>query len=196
MVSLKKIRVRIATYTNNEIIDRLYESSVSSKTQLEQKLRTEIDNTSDSNEKEMLIELADDDLFLADLTTELAEEMIIIALFKTLEISIKKMAIGSELFTEDEVKSFYNFASLKKLIKRDICDITNLSNYNAYNELRCINNCVKHSGLVSSELATFSCWSGKEGDKIENLYSHYCRLKNECFFFLDELQKQIINNID
>ena len=44
-------------------------------------------------------------------------------------------------------------------------------------ELRCLNNAVKHERRVTDDLAECSEWEGKEGDQLDDLESHYGRLK-------------------
>src|SRR3989304_7780844 len=44
-------------------------------------------------------------------------------------------------------------------------------------ELRCLNNSIKHSQRVNEELAKFPRWKNKKGDNLGNLESHYRRLR-------------------
>lgn len=44
-------------------------------------------------------------------------------------------------------------------------------------ELRCLNNAIKHSQRVSAELALFPRWKDKEGENLANLEPHYRRFR-------------------
>lgn len=195
MANIKKIRVNISALIDLDVIDQLYQACIDSKKHLEENLRNEFGGGLRDDEKEIILDAASDEFFLAELTTELAGEMIIIALFKTIEIAIKRMAIGSDLFTPDEIKSFYQFSKLEKAMKSKVYDICTLTHYNEYYELRCINNAVKHSGMVTVELAKFPNWTGKKGNKLEELNKHYDRLKEPNLRFVEELKMKIIDKV-
>ena len=135
----------------------------------------------------------EDDYYIAELTTELAGGMMIVALFKTVEISIKKMAKGSGLFTQKQISSFFRVKELMSEMKNKVCDITTLPNFAEYDELRCINNSIKHNGVVDKELAKYPNWI--VGQKLENLHQHYYRLRNDVDNFVTGLQAAILNKI-
>lgn len=198
MLNIKKLRVKLATHYYHEVIDGIYESSVAQRGHLEADLRqraadVEADETLEPDKKEHVLSSFGDELFIADLTTELAGEMMVVALFKTSEISIKNMATFSGLFTEKQVASFYRFSELGNNLKKKVCDIKSLKNYKSFNELRCINNSVKHSDKVSKDLASFPGWV--EGQKLTDLHAHYRRLKDDVIEFVEEIQTAIIKKI-
>ncbi|MXS77947.1 hypothetical protein ABF87_08225 [Nitrosomonas sp. JL21] len=196
--NLKKIRVKFATVYYHEVIDGLYESSVNMRNQLMKNLQRqaaeiEADDTLDPDDKEQLLSSLDDERYIAHLTTELAGEMMIVALFKTSEISIKEMAIASELFTKNQINKFLKFCEWDVNLKEKLCDITTLNNYNSYDELRLINNCIKHSGKVNKSLASYPGWI--KGNKLDELDMHYHRLKGGVIKFVNEIQDAIIRKI-
>lgn len=198
MLNIKKMRVKLATHYYHEVIDGIYQSSVATRNQLEDDLKRratdiEADKTLEPDEKEHVLSFLGDELFIADLTTALAGEMMVVALFKTSEISIKNMATFSGLFTDKQVASFFRFSELRGHLKKKVCDLKALKNYDAFNELRCINNAVKHSDRVSKELAAFPGWV--EGEKLTDLHTHYGRLKDDVIHFVDEIQDAIIKKL-
>jgi len=103
------------------------------------------------------------------LVKNLGDELSIIALYKKVEIHIGKV-----------MKRKIPLASSKKLSYFDqrckvLPYIQTVEGYLAFNELRLINNSIKHEGKVSSELAkNFSCW--KENDQISGLDNVFKRL--------------------
>ncbi|MFA0373068.1 hypothetical protein AB4511_26130, partial [Vibrio sp. 10N.222.54.F6] len=87
-----------------------------------------------------IIDTYSDDHYLSRQTVELAEEMQIVALYKSVEISIKDMLKYSGLFTNKQLDSFYRIGALKKEVSKKVCALDGLKNYKSYDELRCINN--------------------------------------------------------
>lgn len=72
----------------------------------------------------------------------------------------------------------------KKLRKRGI-KIRELAHFKSYDELRCINNDIKHGGVVGSELAKYPGWA--LGEDLLSIDSAYERLAPECRSFVGEL---------
>ena len=103
------------------------------------------------------------------------------------------MAKASELFTIDQLKTFFRISKLEEHLKNQVCDIRTLSQYQAFNELRLINNAIKHSGIINKELATYPGF--KKGQKLTELHKHYYRLRDDVDSFLIELQKKILSRI-
>lgn len=120
---------------------------------------------------------------------ELAYELAIIALYKKIEITTKK--ILKITYPEIDRKKLYKFQELKKTLKDKEIDIENLNYYLAMDELRCLNNSIKHSGEVSNELAKYAGWN--ENERIDNLQEAYKRLAPKCNDYINELLNQFIN---
>lgn len=197
-MNLKKLKVKLATHYHMEAIDGIYGASLQVKANIEKELAQQAhevcsDQNLDQDEKEYMLSSLGDELFIAEVTTELAGEMMIIALYKTIEIAIKSMTRASELFTEAQLESFYRVGELKKQLKTKVVDVETLKHYKAYDELRCINNAIKHSGIVGTELASYPGFN--KGQKITDLHTHYYRLRDDVDRFLVLLQAAIIKAI-
>lgn len=100
----------------------------------------------------------------------LTDELCILALYKKLEIKTAKL-----------LKAFYPKLDASKLHKIDYLkkklgfDITMLSGYPSMDELRLINNAIKHAGVVSQPLANkYPTWVA--GDPLINLDEAFQRL--------------------
>ncbi len=119
---------------------------------------------------------------------ELAYELAIIALYKKIEITTKK--ILKITYPEIDRKKLYKFQELKKTLKDKEIDIENFKNYLAMDELRCLNNSIKHSGEVNNELAKYEGWS--ENERVDNLQEAYKRLAPKCNDYIKELIDQFI----
>lgn len=184
---------------NEEIIDGIYlaasESLNNFKTKLEEK---EKDIESDANlsnaDKNYLIHLLGDDHYENNLIRELSSEMVIVGLYKTVEIVIKLMLKYSELFTDREQRNIYRIAELKKEVKKKVVDIETLDGFSSYDELRCINNTIKHNdNTVQIDLAHFNNWT--KGDKLSKLWNHYNKLKPGVRKFVYKLSEKLLDKI-
>jgi hypothetical protein len=141
----------------------------------------------------MEIDSLSDEFYLREKTTELAGELQILALYKTVEISIKGMLKCSELFTENQILSCHKIGMLKDVMSKKVCDIETLAGYSAFDELRCINNCVKHSGKVNKQLAKFSKWTA--GELLKNLHHDYGRLRDDVHEFIFEIRDKVLGKL-
>ena len=60
-------------------------------------------------------------------------------------------------------------------------------------ELRCLNNAIKHERKVGDELAKFPLWQNKEDDELGDLESHYHILRPFAKQYLEDLTERLIN---
>lgn len=194
--SIHKLRVRFAAEYPEDVIDMFAYSGVQNKSRLKARLDKELsaissDESLSEGEKHELEGYLSDELFLSEKTEELAHEMTIIAFYKTIEITIKDMLKFSQLFTDKEINKFWKVKELKEQVAQKVHDMETLNGYAAYDELRLINNCIKHSGKVDKELSIFySNW--KNGDKLHDLDKAYFRLKDDVNKFVVALKNEIL----
>jgi hypothetical protein len=59
------------------------------------------------------------------------------------------------------------------------------------NELRCLNDAIKHARRVDGELAKLPRWRGKRGRELGNLESHYARLRSAAERYLNDLADRL-----
>ena len=112
----------------------------------------------------------DDQMAFSVDVQHLADELSILALYKQVELHIKR--ITKKNFPNINEKELFNIGTLKKALP---FDLEALPDFQAFDELRLINNAIKHEGKVSEELARkFKSWN--EGNKLENLGAVYTRL--------------------
>ncbi len=195
---LKKLRLSFASQIDVDIVDGMDHAADLGRKRLEEEMaieatKIEHDESMLQEDKYWYLESLSDRLYIYEKTTELISEMQIIALFKMIEVSLKEMCKISEQFTEKQLNSLYRHSELKKLLSAKICDIELLQGYSEFNELRCINNCLKHSGKVDAELARFRGW--KEKESLRNVGTHYERLKHDCTRFVTEVRNQILAKV-
>lgn len=122
--------------------------------------------------------LSDDIVDLEEMTT-LGNELATLALYKKIERRIK--AIGNHYIKGFKSQKGSNVDYLIKILPT----LSSVSYYAAYSELRCINNCIKHSGVVSAALAKFPGWT--EGQALSGLGGAYDRLKPQVVKFIRAL---------
>ena len=94
------------------------------------------------------------------------------ASYKETELTEKRSI--SRTFKEANVKELYKICYLKKCLSSHSIDITSLESYKAMDEVRCINNAIKHTVHISKELAT-NYWTGGP------------RVTSGCFMFLNDV---------
>jgi hypothetical protein len=63
------------------------------------------------------------------------------------------------------------------------------------NELRCLNNAIKHSRRVVDELAKIPRWRGKRGRELGNLEGHYARLRSAAERYVNDLADRLSRRI-
>jgi hypothetical protein len=62
-------------------------------------------------------------------------------------------------------------------------------------ELRCLNNAIKHGRRVDCKLAVFPRWRGKKGRKLVNLEGHYARLRSAADRYVSDLAGRLSRRI-
>ena len=122
----------------------------------------------------------------------IGEELAIIGLYKTIEVAIKKCAKLSELFTQTEISNMFKFNELKLNFLDKHIDIEKIEHFNSFDELRIINNCLKHSGKVNKELVKINADKWILNSDIKNPRECFNRLLNPSLKFLNLLGSEII----
>lgn len=188
--SLTNLRLQILQNFDYEEIDRLI-SGFASYTRQEhkrienhaEKIRQIPSNDDfDAGFEEMML---DDEHWFLDEVEKLTHELAVVALYKKIEITTKRAV--SFAFPPPKIKqdSLYKIKELKKSLKGQGVDIESLPNYKAMDETRCINNDIKHNGIVGKELAEYSGWT--KGDKLKDIDKAYTRLAPLCACYIKEL---------
>lgn len=126
---------------------------------------------------------------------------IIVATYSYYEKGLKKImqhsnTKESKMFEDDEIENCYNFKNFKKLFKDKgiIENIKKLDDYVKVNELKCLNNVIKHKGIVDPKLKNANPkW--KMNSNINNTYEDFLRLKDSVSDFLTEIISNIYDKI-
>lgn len=128
------------------------------------------------------MEIADEVAEL-DQVEALATQLQVVALYSQVELITKKglMTLDPKL----DPKSLYKIKEVIKVLKKKGVVATKLKGYAAMDETRELNNCVKHSGTVSDDLARYPGWI--KGAKIEISAQKMDALITGCADYVKEL---------
>jgi len=198
--SFKKALVKINTDLEPDTLYELLLLSRSYKNnfinEAERKLkRIEKDLNLDIEEKNRLIEGLSDDVSMANEISLLGEELAIIGLYKTIEIAIKRACKLSGKFNDEEIYEMYITKKLIKNFNNIKIDIKIIDGFTSFEELKLLNNSLKHEGTINKNLLKINPKIGKEGEKIKNSAEHFNRLLYPSIKFLKELGGRLILTI-
>jgi hypothetical protein len=132
-------------------------------------------------------------------TTEsliILSNFIIVATYSFYEQGLKTIMLNSKIFNETQIKNCFKNENILTLFnkKEFIENMKDNDDYKKVNEIRCLNNAIKHSGVVSDELHEANPkWV--IGKKIKNTYEDFYRLKEGIEDLLTELFSKIHDNI-
>ena len=112
------------------------------------------------------------DEYLLSETHELSHELMIIALYKKIELRIHRVLTIA--YPYEDLRNIYRHTLLKKFLGHHKISLEKLLYYSEFNELRHVNNSIKHGGVVSRPLSEFP-WL-KTGEQFENLDKCYERI--------------------
>ncbi|ELB2920335.1 hypothetical protein AB3A93_004612 [Vibrio parahaemolyticus] len=143
------------------------------------------------NEKEQQLEFLADDMNYAKEAQELAEELAIIGLFKTLEIRIAKATKASKLLSNNKVKELYITDKFIEHFSSIGIDLNSVAYFDEYKELKLLNNCLKHSGEVNQSLEDANPTVWTKGKKITDFATHFRRLLRPNLMFLNNVGAEI-----
>ena len=133
--------------------------------------------------------LTDDFSALADFA-ELSAEFSIVGLWRCIEL-FRKRAIwncagkkaATAVFRHKQFQS--DLSKMRINEKRISCSRT-------VDELRCLNNSIKHDQRVGDELATFKYWKNKKGQPLGNLAVRYPRFRIGAERYLKDLTEKLV----
>lgn len=128
-------------------------------------------------------------------TQDVLSHSIIVAAFSFYEKALKNLLYLSDKLTEQELRNCYRYDTLKKvLIEKFSISYEALTDFPQIEELRCLNNAIKHNGSVGSELiASNSKWILDK--EIKNTFGEFIRLKESPTNLLIEIGSMIKSKI-
>ena len=119
----------------------------------------------------------------------LSSEFAIIGLWRCVEL-YRKAAIEHAL-GPSAVQGVFVHKKFQKKLRSQGIEESQICCAEHVDELRCLNNAIKHERRVSDELAKFPRWKDKEGKELGDLKRHYVRLRPRAKRYLEDLAKRL-----
>jgi hypothetical protein len=143
---------------------------------------------SDSDFSDAFQESLGDELWEAEQAEFFGRLLAIVGLYMLVENETK--TILKWVFPEKQVFKVYKWRQLKDMLKKEIrFDIENLKMFKIVNELRCLNNDIKHNRKVGRELAQYVGWV--YGKEITGKGIDFSKFKNAVPEYIKELSDGI-----
>ncbi len=150
----------------------------------EQKVDLALDST--ESEFKHLRGACDDQYSLIGEVNKLSSQMSIIALYRTVELHTKDVIRWH--FPSIDTSGFYNLKSMKKSLSSHGLQLDTINSYSDFDELRALNNAIKHNGFASDELEKYG-WV--LGESLDNLDAAFERLVPKINEYIDDLACKI-----
>lgn len=122
--------------------------------------------------------------------------LMIVGLYSNYEKTLKLMLRKSGLYTDGEINSIFRYQALIDLFSRHHINYEDISDpdFIKVDEIRLLNNSIKHSGKVDQNLANRnSIWV--VNDEIGDLAEHFIRLYDSPSVYLLKLGNQLAPNV-
>ena len=126
-----------------------------------------------------------DDVAEIDAFTSLYAEAAIVMLWRSVEM-FRKRTIANALGPSQAQSTFQHRKFREALARLAISEAT-LRCGESVDELRCINNAVKHEGRVGTELTRHPLWKKRHGEELGDLRPHYRRLRPLAERYIEDL---------
>ena len=118
-------------------------------------------------------------------------EMKIIYAYKFLEINIRRLLKSVYLLNSPE--GFHKWENIKDFLKSKNIPISEIKSYREIEELRLLNNCLKHSSELNNLKTKISEFSNEKQINYMSLKKFYDRIKKSPAIFLDSLASALYN---
>jgi len=166
---INKLRALVTQSTDKElevISDRLVQQA-------------NITYTNKKDELTMYSIIEDEGVFITQVQY-LADELSIVALYRLIEIKHKRLL---EIIKKKPSSNYSYWGN----VTDDFPEIKSLNHYPIVNELRLLNNSIKHGGVVSKWLAEITDLYGNENEELQNIGENYERLLEGAKEYVKEL---------
>jgi hypothetical protein len=139
------------------------------------KLQHALNNRAATLTEEAQGEFLIDEVYELDTVSRLADHFAIVSLYRVVEINTARML--SHEFGKAATKKASHIAKLTDFLKREKgVSLSSVPYYRAIDELRLLNNAIKHAGTVTKELADkYNRW--REGEELSGLDRAYDRFR-------------------
>ena len=177
-----------------DYIDKLLEQVDNQNHSDSKKLKKSLDkakpkNFISDNDYNSYVDSLIDDFDILKEVNLLSSQLAIVALYRIVEIRTKSI-LKRHLNNSKDINSVFQFKNLIKLLKKEFgIELKNVNGFSTIDELRCLNNSIKHQGVVSIELSKFHGW--KLNEKIGDTTVRYNSFSKVVPSYLFSLCEQI-----
>lgn len=159
--------------------------------QADDKYQQELDHLrAEGGDEDEGIEFYADEAAVLESIRTLADDLMVVGHYRIVELNTVKIVDWRLGVGSAKAAAAHKFPNLKKLLSSKVgVDISALPGYTAIDELRLINNAIKHDGSVSAELARYG-WP--LGAPLGHLEAALNRLAPEVPRYLEALADQVL----
>jgi hypothetical protein len=198
--ALKKMRIKLVSKLDEQVMLHLYAAPLSYSTQVKAsidnfELSVLNDNSLTFDEKGDIKQDLDAEVYALRAAVTIANEAVILGLFKTIEISMLKVAKASELFNRKDLNGFSKTSHIRQALRRKGIILSNIRNFCKFEELKELNNCLKHSGIASNKLTQFNPVDYQARQPIVGTRAHFTRLLFNCLDFVSAFGDEVATKI-
>lgn len=113
-----------------------------------------------------------------------------IYLYSNFEILLKDMIVTA--LPNINKKDLYKWNTVESVLKDNEIPLKSIEEYQSINELRIINNNIKHSNIINTKNVKVPEFEKKENFDLDSMDSFYSRIKNKPVIFLADLAEKLI----
>lgn len=141
-----------------------------------------VEGDSDSQYEDFLA----DQYVVAEEIHELSEELAVVAAYRVVELNAKRLAF----WLDKTYQQFYWPSFSRLLVAKAKVGISALDGASSVDELRLLNNAIKHEGKVTEELAHYPGWT--LGERVHPVGPAFERLSPAVPIFVEALARAIL----
>ena len=119
---------------------------------------------------------------------DLSEQLAIVALYRIVELNMKKILLWR--YPKEEVQKLRRIDYIANRLSKDGIKLEKVHHYKAVDEIRLLNNAVKHENKVTKDLEKYGSY--KEGKELKNLGKAFNRLSLKVPRFLRFLAEKVV----
>lgn len=120
-------------------------------------------------------------------------EMKIVYMFKTLEINMKTLI--KTAYPEINIKSFYKWENIISFFNGKSIKVSDIQGYQEAIELKKVNNCIKHTDLISGDVKKISEFTSLDYFDSNSITTFHDRIKERIIIFFKELTNLVIQDL-
>lgn len=142
----------------------------------------------DEHDYEVYVDTLASDYEILEDIKELSEQLAIVALYRIVELNIQKILLWR--YPKEQVKKLRRIDRIADHLSKDGIRLEKVRHYKAADEIRLLNNAVKHEKKVTKQLEKYKGY--KEGRDLKNMDKAFKRLSPRVPKFLRSLAEKVV----